>query len=94
MRMNTKQLTLDDIRKAIAETSMYEIGEDVARMTDEAFAQCYLEDDLGIDSLDLMELTMQLERNHNLSIPDDAEERVFKHGTVADILAEYNKYVA
>lgn len=92
--MSKRQLTLDDIRKAISETSMYEIGDDVAKMSDEAFEQCHLEDDLGMDSLDLMELTMQLEKDFEFSIPDDAEERVFKRGTVADILEEYNKFVA
>ena len=94
MFMSKRQLTLDDIRKAISETSIYEIGEDVNKMSDEAFAQCYLEDDLGMDSLDLMELTMQLERNFDFSIPDDAEERVFKLGTIADLVKEYNKFMA
>lgn len=89
-----KQLTLDDIRQAISKTSFSENEENVTKMPDEAFERCTLKEDLGLDSLDLLELTMQLERDHNLEIPYDVEKRVLDYGTVADILEEYNKSMA
>jgi len=40
--------------------------------------------DLGADSLDTVELIMEFEKEFNLSIPDDAAEKI---STVADAIA-------
>lgn len=44
----------------------------------------YLKDDLGMDSLDIVSLAMDLEEEHNIEISDCA---LSKWRTVADVLA-------
>ncbi len=50
-----------------------------------------LGDDLGIDSLDAMELNMALEEAYGISIPD---EEVAKFATVRDIVTYIDNNVA
>ena len=53
-------------------------GEDVITM------EASLIDDLGADSLDTVELIMELEKEFNISIPDDQAEKI---ATVGDAIA-------
>jgi acyl carrier protein len=63
------------------------LGVDPAHVTPAA----KLEDELGADSLDLAELTMAVEEEFELEIPDDDAEK-FK--TVGDFTAYVSKYLA
>ena len=45
-----------------------------------------LMDDLGADSLDIVELTMQVEEEWDIEIPDDDVEKLVDAGTVKDVL--------
>ncbi len=47
-----------------------------------------LQEDLGADSLTLVEITMVLEERFNLSIPDEVWERASTVGDVFETLAE------
>jgi acyl carrier protein len=69
----------EKIRKRIAD--QLSIGEDEIRM-DSSFA-----DDLGADSLDIVELIMALEEEFDMEIPDEDAEKI---STVGDVV-EYIK---
>ncbi|MBE3102421.1 MAG: acyl carrier protein [Firmicutes bacterium] len=43
-------------------------------------------DDLGADSLDIVELIMALEEEFNLEIPDEEAEKITTVGTVVDYI--------
>ena len=42
--------------------------------------------DLGADSLDTVELVMELEEEFNISIPDEAAEKIQKVGEAVDFI--------
>ena len=46
--------------------------------------------DLGADSLDTVELVMELEEEFDISIPDDSAEKIQKDGEAVDFI-ESNK---
>ena len=48
-------------------------------------------DDLGADSLDLVELVMAFEEEFNIEIPDDVQENI---RTVADAVSHIKAHVA
>lgn len=50
--------------------------------------EAHLIDDLGADSLDLIEIVMILEDEFNISIPDDIAEKI---NTVKDIVENITK---
>ncbi|MDD5090598.1 MAG: acyl carrier protein [Candidatus Wallbacteria bacterium] len=58
----------DDVKKVVAE----QLGVDEAEITPEAS----FVDDLGADSLDLVELIMSLEEKFNIEIPDEDAEKI------------------
>ena len=47
-------------------------------------AEARFEDDLGADSLDMVELTMEFEKEFNITIPDEAAAKI---KTVGEALA-------
>ena len=46
-------------------------------------------DDLGADSLDLVELVMAFEEEFNLEIPDDVQEKIRKVGDAVSYINEH-----
>jgi acyl carrier protein len=70
--------------KAVLEILAAELGVAEAQLTNDA----RLEDDLGADSLTLVQINMALEDRFNLSIPDERLERVQTVGDVFELLAE------
>ena len=72
-------MVFEKIKKIIAE--QLGIGEDGIKM-DSSFV-----DDLGADSLDIVELIMALETEFDLEIPDEEAEKI---STVGDVV-EYIK---
>jgi acyl carrier protein len=63
-----------------------QLGKDAAEVTDGAS----LVDDLGADSLSIVEIMMELENELGVKIPDDASDKI---KTVADVVSfiEANK---
>ncbi len=66
---------LEKLKKVVAE----QLGVDVNEVTQES----HFIDDLGADSLDTVELVMQLEEEYGLEIPDEDAEKI---QTVGDVL--------
>jgi acyl carrier protein len=69
----------DKVKKIIGE----KLGVDIAEITDESS----LVDDLGADSLDLVELIMSLEEGFDIEVPDDDAEKLV---TVKDAIEYIN----
>lgn len=83
--MKKKQLTLEDLRKAIYDLNYPELSRDVERMSDEAFLECQLEEDLGLDSMDVVELTVNLENNCDICLPCNIEHDIERNGNTVQI---------
>ena len=68
--------TADRVKKIVVE----HLGVDAEKVTEEAS----FIDDLGADSLDIVELVMAFEEEFGVEIPDDAAEKI---GTVKDAIS-------
>lgn len=65
-------MTAADMKKRIVEIIATQLGIDHADIT----PQANVVDDLGADSLDVVELIMALEEEFNLEIPDEQAEKI------------------
>jgi acyl carrier protein len=65
-------MTAVDMKKRIVEIIASQLGIDQADIT----PQANVVDDLGADSLDVVELIMALEEEFNLEIPDEEAEKI------------------
>jgi len=72
--------TADRVKKIVVE----HLGVDAEKVTEEAS----FIDDLGADSLDIVELVMAFEEEFNVEIPDDAAEKIT---TVKDAIDYINQ---
>ncbi|MEE9162087.1 MAG: acyl carrier protein [Candidatus Neomarinimicrobiota bacterium] len=70
--------TLDKISDVIAD----KLGVEPSKITPEA----KFVEDLGADSLDTVELIMQLEDEFNIEIPDEEAEKLTTVGSVAEYI--------
>lgn len=73
--------TADRVKKIVVE----HLGVDAAKVTEDAS----FIDDLGADSLDIVELVMAFEEEFEVEIPDDAAEKI---STVADAINFINEH--
>jgi acyl carrier protein len=78
---NTMSDTADRVKKIVVE----HLGVDAAKVTEDAS----FIDDLGADSLDIVELVMAFEEEFEVEIPDDAAEKI---STVADAINFINEH--
>ena len=69
---------------AIAERVKQIIVEKLGVEESEVTSEANFQNDLGVDSLDTVELIMEFEKEFNLSIPDDQAENI---GTVGQAVA-------
>jgi acyl carrier protein len=76
--------TFEKVKKTVAD----QLGVDSA---DKITPQSSFIDDLGADSLDLVELVMAFEEEFEIEIPDEAAEKIL---TVQDAVDYINKQVA
>jgi acyl carrier protein len=76
-----------DNSEKVKEIIANELGVEREKLTDGAS----FIDDLGADSLDIVELVMEFEKEFNIEIPDDDAEKL---RTVGDALAYLNGKVA
>ncbi|MCS7075186.1 MAG: acyl carrier protein [Bacteroidia bacterium] len=60
------------------------LGVDASEVTPEAS----FTNDLGADSLDIVELIMEFEKEFNISIPDDAAEKISTVGQAVSYLEQ------
>lgn len=78
--LHKKTTTMSQIAEKVTELIVEKLSVDAADVTPEAsFTQ-----DLGADSLDTVELIMELEKVFNVSIPDEEAEKI---QTVGDAIA-------
>lgn len=82
--MLMKELELDDVREALKKVIP---AEEIDCITDDELLQTSFTDDLGLDSLDFIELSLDLEFATGISIPDKEEFE-----TVQDLLKISNNY--
>ncbi len=71
---------MTDIAKEVRDILVFHLGSEEAKLTDNA----RLIDDLGADSLDVVEVVMSCEEKFNVDIPNDVAT---KFVTVGDIVA-------
>lgn len=78
---------MSDIAEKVKNIIVDKLGVELTEVTDEAsFAN-----DLGADSLDTVELIMEFEKEFNLSIPDEAAEKIVTVGDAVGYLTENKK---
>ena len=82
--MLMKELELDDVRKALKKVIP---AEEIDRIPDDELLQASFTDDLGLDSLDFVEISLDLEFATGVSIPDKEEFE-----TIQDLLKICNNY--
>ena len=84
---NKKHKEMSDISAKVKSIIVDKLGVDEAEVTNEAsFAN-----DLGADSLDIVELIMEFEKEFNISIPDEAAEKIVTVGDAIKYLEEHKK---
>jgi acyl carrier protein len=67
---------LEDVKQIVSE--FVDVAVDRIRETDD------LLNDLGCDSLDIVEITMEIEEHFGISVPDELQERLRTVGGIAD----------
>jgi acyl carrier protein len=70
----------DKVKKIIADKLSVDV--------DEVIENASLADDLGADSLDLVELIMSMEEEFDIEIPDDDAEKIVTVGDVIQYIHE------
>ena len=71
-------------REQIVEDLKQIVGEQLGMPVDRIRESDALEADLGCDSLDVVEITMEIEEEFDVSIPDEYGEKVRTVGDMAD----------
>ena len=80
MAMQRERVVVTDIAAGVGEIIAFHLGSDRAKITNDA----RLIDDLGADSLDVVEVVMSFEERFNIYIPNDVAT---KFVTVGDAVA-------
>lgn len=75
--------TLDRVKKIVAENLDVDI--------DKVASEASFIDDLGADSLDLVELVMAFEEEFNIEIPDDVQESIRTVGDAITHITAHQK---
>ena len=73
-----------DIYKSVVDV----IAEKLAVSENEVTIEAHLVDDLGADSLDLVELVMEIEERYDLTIDDDTTETLYTVKSIVDYLQD------
>lgn len=78
----------ESIRKEVVEVIINSLGLSVE---EECTDNADLRHDLGCDSLDLIELTMELEEKYGISIPDADADKLTTVGHVIDYITKHSR---
>ena len=76
-------MILDRVKKVIAD----QLGLDVKEITMESS----FVDDLGADSLDIVELIMALEEDFDIEIPDEDAEKITSVGNIVEYIRAHSE---
>lgn len=82
-----KTMTRETMELEVQNILMRQLNLDRDQMVPEA----RIMEDLGADSLDIAEITMLLEENFDVTIPDDEVEQLETVGTIHEALAQWLK---
>ncbi len=74
---------IDEVKEIIAEKLSYD--------KDKITLETSFTEDLGADSLDLVELIMDLEKKFEITIPEDASENIHTVGDVVEYITNHTK---
>jgi acyl carrier protein len=80
--MNDLNVEEDPVRFLVKDILMYKLGLEDYQLTESAD----LQDDLGIDSLDMIELQMEFEKKLNIHISDEEGEKLRTVGNIIHFL--------
>lgn len=78
---------MDEIEQKVIEIVSKQMGVDTGRVTRET----HFINDLAADSLDTVELVMELEDAFELSIPDEMSEKIQTVGQAIDYIKEHTR---
>ncbi len=70
------------VEERVIEIVAEQLGDDKEKITRDT----HFVNDLGADSLDTVELVMELEEEFDINIPDDAAEKIQKVGEAIDFI--------
>ncbi len=79
-----RRVETDEIFDKVRDVIVDQLNVDEGEVTEEAS----FIDDLGADSLDIVELVMALEENFGISIPDEEAENIKTVGDAVSYIAE------
>lgn len=82
-----KTMTRETMELEVQNILMRQLNMDRDQMVPEA----RIMEDLGADSLDIAEITMLLEENFDVTIPDDEVDQLETVGTIHEALAQWLK---
>ncbi|MGG1311246.1 MULTISPECIES: acyl carrier protein [Cohnella] len=77
---------MSDIQERVKRIVVERLGVDEAEVTDDAS----FKDDLGADSLDVVELVMELEDEFDLEISDEDAEKITTVGEVVNYIKSHS----
>ena len=87
LRRKQKLFTMSDIASRVKKIIVDKLGVDEAEVTSAAS----FTNDLGADSLDTVELSMEFEKEYNISIPDEQAETITTVGQAVAYIEEHAK---
>ena len=86
MSANQENLQVASVTERVTDIVAEQLGVDKEKISGPtSFAN-----DLGADSLDTVELVMELEEEFNISIPDDAAEKIQTVGQAVDYIEQHS----
>jgi len=89
-----KEITISDVRAAIDAMNDEELSKEIAGLSDEALLDMSFRDDFDMDSLEVIEVAMELERKKQISIPDESVVNFNENGgTVKAMIEEINRVI-
>jgi len=87
-RINSKNYkNMSDIKSKVVTIIVDKLGVEQSEVTNEAS----FTNDLGADSLDIVELIMEFEKEFNIAIPDDQAEKIQTVGDAVTYIQENAK---
>ena len=82
-----KEMKIGDIRQSIMSELEAENASQVEKMTDEQLAKAVLGIDIKMDSLDIVEMSMQLERDFKIIVSEDVLQKWLSRSSDASVAA-------
>lgn len=80
-------MKIGDIRQSIMSELEAENASQVEKMTDEQLAKAVLGIDIKMDSLDIVEMSMQLERDFKIIVSEDVLQKWLSRSSDASVAA-------